>query len=503
MRNKLRYLFAVLTAVFTAVQAPAQDAPLSVIDWLHNNPDPPEIDQQTGSGPERSRLPPDVTVQSLDADQDRLIGLVPSRVTELPETLWRGSAPQTLQNLLKTLPDVQVPAAQSLLYALLLNESTGPGNDVAEADLFTVARVRTLMHLGALDPAMALAEQADITRDAAHFAVYMEIALLTGQEDAACAVQSVRSHLAPDLAHRIFCAVRAGDWGLAALLFDSGRAVGAFDAATEAALERFLDPEFAEEAPQLPVPIAADVTPLLFRLHESIGEPIPTGFLPRAYAVADLRDIVGWKAQLEAAERLARAGVLPANQLLGLYTERAPAASGGIWDRVAAVTRLDTALRTKSADAVTKTLPTAWDQMRDAGLASAFATLFSEDLSKIALAGYAKDIAVQLALIAPQTTPFSPDAGDAAALLRNLPAHPMSDAVAQGLTTQPPRADLMVLAREDRVGEALLGALRLLEDGASGDPHALSSALATLTALGHPRVAGQAAAEILVLGPFS
>ena len=46
-------------------------------------------------------------------------------------------------------------------------------------------------------------------------------------------------------------------------------------------------------------------SPLLFRLHEAIGEPLPTGALPRAYAVADLRDLAGWKPQLEAAERLA------------------------------------------------------------------------------------------------------------------------------------------------------------------------------------------------------
>ena len=57
------------------------------------------------------------------------------------------------------------------------------------------------------------------------------------------------------------------------------------------------------------------MTPLLFRLHEAIGEPLPTGNLPRSYAVADLRDLAGWKPQLEAAERLAVTGALPANRL--------------------------------------------------------------------------------------------------------------------------------------------------------------------------------------------
>ena len=59
------------------------------------------------------------------------------------------------------------------------------------------------------------------------------------------------------------------------------------------------------------------------------------GFVLVAFAQADMRDNTGWKAQLEAAERLARNGVLDPNQLLGLYTEEKAAASGGVWDRVA------------------------------------------------------------------------------------------------------------------------------------------------------------------------
>ena len=43
--------------------------------------------------------------------------------------------------------------------------------------------------------------------------------------------------------------------------------------------------------------------PLTFRLFETIGERLPTAALPRAFAHADLRDVAGWKAQIEAAER--------------------------------------------------------------------------------------------------------------------------------------------------------------------------------------------------------
>ena len=66
--------------------------------------------------------------------------------------------------------------------------------------------------------------------------------------------------------------------------------------------------------------------------------------LPLAFAHAELRDTAGWKSQIESAERLARAGVIAPNVLLGLYTERLPAASGGVWDRAAAFQRFESAL---------------------------------------------------------------------------------------------------------------------------------------------------------------
>jgi hypothetical protein len=44
--------------------------------------------------------------------------------------------------------------------------------------------------------------------------------------------------------------------------------------------------------------------------------------------------------RLESADRgrrtADRAGTIPPNVILGLYTEREPAASGGVWDRVEA-----------------------------------------------------------------------------------------------------------------------------------------------------------------------
>ena len=127
--------------------------------------------------------------------------------------------------------------------------------------------------------------------------------------------------------------------------------------------------------------------PLTFRLFETIGEPVPTANLPRAYAVADLRDVAGWKAQLEAAERLTRAGALPDNRLLGLYTDtQARRIRRGVGP-CAALQRFETALSSGSADAVAKTLPTVWSAMHGAGLEVAFATSLPNSCRELRLTG--------------------------------------------------------------------------------------------------------------------
>ena len=81
--------------------------------------------------------------------------------------------------------------------------------------------------------------------------------------------------------------------------------------------------------------------------------------------MADLRGNSGWKAEIEAAERLARTGAVPASRLLGLYTDRRPAASGGVWDRVAAVQALDLALNEGATQDLVQALPRAWRAAQD------------------------------------------------------------------------------------------------------------------------------------------
>lgn len=452
---------------------------------------------------------PTVTVAPLDQKARRIIGLVPASVTGLSEDLWSGSDARALMTQLMDIPLLRLPAAQTLLYTVLLTEAKGPGDDTAGEDLLTLARVDALMRFGAHDAALSLLDQAGVARDAAHFRAFMDLALLTGQEDTACAILSTSPHLAPSLSHRVFCAARQGDWPTAALLFDTGNTLNAFSDAQTAALERFLHPDAYEDAPPLARP--AQMTPLLFRLHEAIGEPLPTGALPRPYAVADLRDLAGWKPQLEAAERLAVTGALSPNRLLGLYTARQAAASGGVWDRVRAVQRLETALRTRSGDAISKSLPDAWNAMQAVGLELIFADLFAEPLTRYQLSARAQEIATTMMLLSPDyaeaklsddTDPFlvelargSPETADSADLRHN--------AISRGFDPVNARHDLTQMAQNGRMGEAILRALILLDDGAAGDPVALTQALATLRAFGLEDTVRRAALQILLLDKYS
>lgn len=507
-------LYAVCVLGFVAGSARAQQEPLSVIDWLKRNPDQPAMTSAVLPKSFEPPVTPDATVPAVSVEPlaqqtRRIIGIVPAKVTGLPDTLWRGSTTADIDAQLDALPYLRLPVAQALLYTLLLTEAIAPGDDPqGESDL-TLARVRTLERLGAHDAATALLEQADVTRDGAVFAAYLDVALLTGEEDRACAIMSAQPHLAPSLAHRTFCTARSGDWPTAALLFDTGVTLGSFDVAQAAALERFLHAEVFEDAAPLPRPEV--MTPLLFRLYEAIGEPFPTGTLPRPYAAADLRDLAGWKQQLEAAERLAVTGALSSNRMLGLYTARQPAASGGVWDRVAAIQKFETALRSRSGSAISSALPPVWAEMEAVGLEMLFVDLFAEPLQRYKLEGPAREISQKIGLLSDSYAVLAqaPDVPASIAAIAGAPVAPPASpdmrtrALLDGFDETNARPDLLEMSRNGRTGEALLRTISLLEVGAVGDPVALTQALATLKALGLEDAARRAALQVMLLERFS
>ena len=486
-------------------QSGTGDQPLSAIEWLSRSVELPA----TGEAPiATSATSPAVTVTTLARPSKDPIGLLPARVTGLPRDLWARSAEETLVALVRDERVDTIPVLQELLKVLMLAEADPPSDAGPDGALF-LARVDKLLDLGALEQAKSLIEQA--TPDTPDlFRRWFDVALLTGTEDAACEAMQDSPAIAPTYPARIFCLARSGDWPLAALTLNTHRVLGDISEAEEALLSRFLDPELYEGEPPLDPP--ARVSPLTFRMHEAIGEPLITSRLPLAFAHADLRYTAPWKAQLEAAERLARHGAVSENVLLKHYTERTPAASGGIWERAAAIQAFDRAMTAGDAQAVADTLPAAWMAMHHARAETQFAKLYAEALQELNLTGSAASLAVEVGLL-------SPDYEEVALLAieretnidpfltglargRPNPADAMSPAeraIAEAFQMAAPPEDIAALLDERKLGEALLRTLRLFDAAAEGDVRALGQGLGVLRRVGLEDTARRAALQHLLL----
>jgi hypothetical protein len=432
----------------------------------------------------------------------------------LPDGLWRGSEVGALVAAIAApRPDLP-PAARDIFFRLLLVEADPPAAAPSGDGALLLARVDRLVAQGALESALALIEAAGLD-DPERVARYVDAALLLGEDERACAALDLEASRHAATAARIFCLARGGDWPAAAITFRTARALGLLGESEAALLERFLDLEEEEGNAGFgqPLPRPAAASPLAWRLHEAIGEPLPTTGLPPAYAHADLAATAGWRAQLAAAERLARLGAIPANGLLGVYSERAPAASGGVWDRVAAVQRLDDALRRRDAEALSQALPEAWDRLSEAGLETLLPDLFGEDLAGFDLPGPAGELALRIALLSPvaeavarRRAPADADQAFLLAVARGTlgglaAPDALRAAVRDGLTATalPPPAARLV--EQQRPGEALLMALDRLDAGARGDPLGVSEGLASLVGLGLAAPARRTALQLLILGP--
>lgn len=504
----------------------AQGDPLSAIDWLSRSLATPAVlapeRPVPGGAPEGGLVTEPVSVAPLDRPRPDAAGLLAPAITGLPRELWGPSPQAIVVELIGAERLAPVPALQELLVTLLLAEAVPPAAAAtstaadddrdAPGERLLLARVDKLMNLGALEPAAALLE-ASGAPSAEAFRRRFDIALLLGQEDAACDELRRRPDIAPSFKARIFCLARSGDWAAAALSLETGVVLGHIGAADADLMARFLDPDLVELEPGLPPPFP--MTPLTWRILEAVGEPVSTATLPLAFAQAELRDNVGWRARLEAGERLARSGALAANALLGLYTEGRPAASGGVWGRVAAMQRFDRALALGPADAVAAALAEVWPRMVAAGLEVPFAELYGLRLQGAGLAGDAAATAFEIGLlsrdyeaVALAAAPVGARVAFLAALARGTlgapgapppPPGSLAAAVTAGMTAPALPESLAPLVTEGRLGEALLRAMAQIAAGMTGEVRAVGEGLALLVHVGRADTARRAALQLLLL----
>ena len=495
--------------------AAAQESPLSAIDWLAVQRDVAPVvalEPQVSEEPiAQSAAVPTVDVQPLDAPDIGGVGLLPSSITGFPPSLWQSSSEDRLITSIRSLnrTTALVPAVESLLHTLLLAEAAPPNGSSGEA-LFR-ARVQTLYDLGLVAPAEALMERVgELSPD--HFDLAFDLALLTGTDEALCARLSEQANLSRDLPTRIWCATRSGEFPLAMTIYQTGVALDQMSELDAELLLRFLDPEYAEGGPPLRIPVLA--TPLQFRLFEAIGEALPTARLPLPFAVVELSGDSGWRAQLQAAERLARAGAIDGNQLLGAYTKQMRAASGGIWDRVDALQRFETALTTGDPTAVSSSLQAVWPQMRSAGLLVPFANLFATRLQGLPLSERSQKLAGYAALLSDEyeaaasrlSTSDDPQLVYLSVFARGQTPPTQSadvahaDTLRQAWTGEPnPPKGIADWPSDNRLGEALLATISQFATGADGNTQALAEALSSLRAFGLEDTARRAALQLAIL----
>ena len=484
----------------------AQGEPLSAIDWLSDSIAVPQESPKLAA-PEPVAPVPQISVSTLDQPLPDRAGLVDARDLGVPPGLWGRSSAAELAAMIARLPDTsEAPPALRMFLHDLMTARLDPPVDAASDQSLYLARLDKLLAMGHLGAANDLIKAAGAP-EAQRFRRAFDIALLTGTETQACRTIEETPDLSPTYPARVFCLARNGKWDVAALTLGNAGSLGILTPEEDKLLLIFLDAELFENEP-VPRPPRVP-SPLIFRLYEAIGERIPTDQLPVAFAAADISNTVGWQARLRAVERLAAAGAVPVSRLIEVYSERTPAASGGIWDRVAAVRSAVEALESGDSDAVTNTLPLAWRMAQGAGYDAGFAYWAAEKLGGLELKGAAGHVAFEIALLAWNADLAAQFVGVSAedrfllALAQGNSgatpgADPLSRAVLRGLGALSPNARYQALLDDDRAGEALLMAYGMLSDGAAGNPDGVADALGLLRAIGLEKLARQVAVELVL-----
>ncbi len=511
-RSALFFLYFLAAAHPAISQDVDPGEPLSAIDWLSDAVRAPLVLPNPQGDVSTNASPTSVVTTTLDAPNIDATGILPRSRMGLPADFWGNTPSSILQALIaKQRSDLPRPIV-GFLKQLLLTELAAPIDSQGNGRLF-LSRVDWYLSIGALDEARALLDRAGPRDNAALFARWFDASLLTGQEEQPCRFMLNTPDLAPTYPARVFCLARDGQWDAAALTLNTGRVLGLISAQEDALLARFLDPDLFEGAPLLPVPNR--ITPLNFRMHEAIGEPLSLGSLPNAFAYASLSENEGWKTRITAAERLVRTGAVSAQILTDLYSERSPAASGGVWDRVEAWQQLEAALREGDAKAVGFALPAFVRTTRRVGLDQGMADLLGPKLMSLDLPPAAKKEALRLSLLSEtyETAAQSETFADIISpLLKGIATGADLPVEADGLTAQetaivaalsgaePPEASKRMIA-DGNLGQALLEAFQLLENGSRSDPSAIEQALSVFRALSLTDLTRRTALALLLERP--
>ena len=126
------------------------DAPISAIDWLSQPGLAPLTEEPLVVGdPTRGAELTEIDVVELDAPVEKTYGLIPSKISGIPENFWTDLDPRMLRQILNAAPLSGLPAADDLMLRALLAETLG-------AETILNIRVQALIERGATHAAYSL-----------------------------------------------------------------------------------------------------------------------------------------------------------------------------------------------------------------------------------------------------------------------------------------------------------------------------------------------------------
>jgi hypothetical protein len=494
-----------LPVVMALAGFPAFAEPLSAVDWLSKS-----LEATQDVAPETPLigvLTETIATTSLSDVQKDTVGLLPSQISGIPSNFWGDSSVNRLAALIRNAPMGQLPEITAMWRRIVLAEIDPPVG-MTEKNTLLLARLDNLLNAGALDPAGALLKAADPSNPEL-FRRWFDVSILTQRAENACARMVSTPNFAPTLQARVFCLARAGDWSAASVTYTTGKALGAFSNDEALLLDMFLDPQNYDNATDPPLPPV--LTPLAFVMREALGLPRPAQTLPLAFLHFDLQNNAGWKQRITSAERLVRERAIPLATLLDLYLEGAPSASGGVWERVAAVQSLNGALGADDDEKLSDSLIKANQVMAPLGLQAALSEWFTPALEGRELSMQAKRIGFKLAAINPNSndlaqslaTSHQIDRFVASILSGSFNTPPKGDmqlAISNALSGQSAKTVLHQTIDDGRLGEAVLSALILLRNGAETDAGDIEVALSVLAYGGFKTEAEKIASQLLLLG---
>jgi hypothetical protein len=492
--------------------ASALAEPRSAIPWLSDALAAPER-EASAPGPRPGPRP--IEVSALGAARPLGPGLLAMADSGLPAGLWGRTSALRIRALVARLRGTGVPAAQEVLRTLMLARLTEPRGIGPEAGPALLhARADMLLRLGAVEEARELLE---LSRDASpgSLARVFDIGLLTGEQTRACRTLLAGPGVEPTAMARIFCLARLDDWRGAVLSLAVARETGDLTVPETDLLARFL--ETVETNPGDEIALSGPLTPLTHVMLLGIGAGAGTladHALPAAFLHHDLAQDAPPRARMLAAEALVAAGGLGYPVLFAAYRAATPAASGGVWSRSDAVQDLDRAIELGDPVRVAEALDAADEALAPLGLRVALAREYAPALATLprhpALAEsplaellvLGGETATARAVVTPRD-PMTLQAALAAAAGMPFPAGgariaAIAMAFADTTTESPRLAALTALIADDRAGEALLGALALLDAGPAIDPADLAAALSVLRRLGQEQAARRIAVETLL-----